>query len=66
MSREEAPGAGAEDQTRTPADQTAPDRSTDEAQPMDSPRRQHGDALRDGTGTRHGVRERDQEPDTCR
>lgn len=31
---------------------------------QDAPRKQHGDALETGTGTRHGVDERDERPRT--
>jgi hypothetical protein len=30
---------------------------------QDSPDKRHGDALRDGSGSRHGVSGRDEEPD---
>lgn len=35
------------------------------AQPRAEPSKQHGDALIDGSGTRHGVREAGREPDVC-
>jgi hypothetical protein len=30
----------------------------------EAPRKEHGDALREGTGTRHGVTERTERPET--
>lgn len=32
---------------------------------QDSPAKRHGDALQDGSGNRHGVHQRGEEPDTC-
>jgi hypothetical protein len=52
------PGGGAEAGERPAA---APQGSQEEGR---EPRKRHGDALLDGSGTRHGVQERDERPRT--
>jgi hypothetical protein len=52
--------AGAEDREEKKGQELRAEDQASEA----SPRKQHGDAMQDGTGTRHGIQGSDERPET--